>query len=68
MPLSVIGLVYLAIAYLFAFFPLGSPVTLSTMNWASVVYGGVATFAAIYYVVYAKHTYVTPVVRTKRDL
>jgi len=68
MPMNIIGLIYLAIAWLFAFFPLGTPVTLGTMNWAAAVYGGVAVVAVVYYVVYARHTYVAPATRLAKDL
>lgn len=66
--MNAIGLGYLMIAYLFAFFPLGTPVTVSTMNWACVAYGGVAIVATIYYFLYAKHQYVAPVSRLAKDL
>ena len=66
--MNVIGLAYLALGYLFAFFPLGTPVTLQTMNWASAVYGGVVVMSAFYYVVYARHTYVPPVVKVAKDM
>nr|POE65031.1 putative amino-acid permease c15c4.04c [Quercus suber] len=49
LPLNIIGLAYLTIIFVFTFFPLGIPVVASNMNWASAAYGGVAIFAALYY-------------------
>lgn len=66
--LNGIGLAYVVIAYIFAFFPLGTPVELKTMNWACVIYGGVFILSAIYYVLYARHIYVPPVSRLAKDL
>lgn len=64
---NLIGLAYLMIAFLFALFPIAIPVTLENMNWASAVYGGVAIVACIFYVFFAKHTYVAPVTRVAKD-
>lgn len=62
------ALAYVAVAYVFAFFPIGTPVTTETMNWASAVYGGIVIVAAFYYVVYARHIYIPPVSRLAKDL
>ncbi|KAM3420290.1 hypothetical protein BST61_g3575 [Cercospora zeina] len=60
---NVVGLVYLLLAFIFAFFPLSNHPTVQTMNWASAVYGGVAIVATLYYIFYARHIYVPPVSR-----
>ena len=65
---NIIGLVYVILAYIFAFFPLGNHPTLQTMNWASAVYGGVAIVAAVYYAVWARHKYVPPVAKLAKDM
>lgn len=65
---NTIGLAYLLIAFLFAFFPLGTPVKAETMNWAAAVYGGVALLSTIYYLLYARKTYMPPVSRLAKDL
>lgn len=65
---NLIGLAYLMIAFLFALFPIAVPVTLEKLNWASAVYGGVAIVACMYYVFFAKSTYVAPVTRVAKDL
>lgn len=65
---NITGLVYLALAYLFAFFPIGNHPTPQNTNWASAIYGGVVVVAAVYYVVYARHHYIPPVSRLAKDL
>lgn len=59
---------YIVVAYVFAFFPIGTPVTTETMNWASVVYGGIVAVAALHYFIYARHIYIPPVSRLAKDL
>lgn len=65
---NVIGLAYLIIAFIFAFFPLGTPATTETMNWAAAVYGGVGFLSITYYWLYARKTYIPPVSRLAKDL
>ncbi|CAK1363246.1 unnamed protein product [Cercospora beticola] len=65
---NVVGIVYILLAFVFAFFPLANHPTLETMNWASAVYGGVAIVATFYYIFYARHIYVPPVSRLAKDL
>ncbi|USW54167.1 Putative amino acid/polyamine transporter I [Septoria linicola] len=65
---NVVGLIYIILAYIFAFFPLYNNPTLQTMNWASAVYGGIAIVATFYYIFYARHIYVPPVSRLAKDL
>lgn len=67
LPINLFALAYLLIAFLFALFPIAIPVTLETMNWASAIYGGVAILACIFYMFYAKHTYIAPVARVVKD-
>jgi amino acid transporter len=59
---------YVVVAYVFAFFPIGTPVTTKTMNWASIVYGGIIVVAAVHYLIYARHIYIPPVSRLAKDL
>lgn len=68
MAFNLCALAYVAVAYVFAFFPIGTPVTTETMNWASAVYGGIVIVAVFYYVVYARHIYIPPVSRLAKDL
>lgn len=65
---NVVALAYLAIAYVFAFFPIGTPVDAATMNWACAAYGFVAIVAVGWYFVYARRVYVPPVSRLAKDL
>jgi len=65
---NIIGLAYLILAFVMAFFPLGQPVTAETMNWACAVYGGVGLLSIVWYFVHARHTYVAPVSRLAKDL
>lgn len=65
---NAIGLAFVAVSFVFSFFPIGVPVTAGNMNWASGVYGGVGLLATFYYIVYARHRYVPPVSRLAKDL
>ena len=59
--LNVYSLAFLCIVFVFAFFP-GTPTpTLSQMNWAVLIYGGIMGFAVIYYMVWARKVYDGPV-------
>ena len=62
------ALVILLPLWFFAFWPLAIPVTVTTMNWSSVMFCGVIVFALIWYVVRARHEYTGPVVHVKRNL
>jgi choline transport protein len=68
MAFNMCALAYVFIAYVFAFFPIGTPVTTETMNWASVVYGGIVIVAVLHYALYARHIYIPPVSRLAKDL
>jgi choline transport protein len=68
MAFNLIAWAYVVVAYVFAFFPIGTPVTTETMNWASAVYGGIVVVAAVHYVIYARHIYIPPVSRLAKDL
>lgn len=63
-----VGLLYISIAFIFAFFPLSTPTDAVGMNWASAVYGGVGIIATIWYIVRAHKTYIPPVSRLAKDL
>lgn len=59
--LNAYALAFLAIVFVFAFFP-GSPSpTPASMNWAILMYGGTMLFAGVYYVIWARHVYDGPV-------
>lgn len=55
------AMLFLILAFIFAFFP-GNPLpTPAQMNWTILIYGGVLVFALLHYVVKARHVYVGPV-------
>jgi choline transport protein len=59
--------VFLLPVALFAFWPLTTPVTASTMNWASVVFVEVMVVALIHYFIWGKNNYEGPVMKVKRS-
>lgn len=65
---NLIALIFMAVTYIFSFFPLAVPITLETMNWSCLIYGAVIIFALVYYVIQGRHVYKGPVVLIKRDL
>lgn len=64
---NIVALAFMAVTYIFTFFPLAVPVTLETMNWSCLIYGGVIIIAFVYYAAYGRHIYSGPVVLIKRD-
>jgi choline transport protein len=58
---------FLLVFWVFVFFPVATPVTLSTMNWNVVMFGGTMIFAMIYYLLVGKSTYTAPVELVKRS-
>lgn len=65
---NILGLAYLIVGFIFAFFPIGLPVNVVDMNWASTVYGGVAILSVVYYVLFARKSYIPPVAKLAKDL
>lgn len=65
---NIVGLAYVVIAFIFAFFPVSNDPNLMEMNWACAVYGGVGVVSVVYYFLYARHIYVPPVSRLAKDL
>lgn len=59
---NVIAVLFLLLVYVFAFFPLATPVELTTMNWSSLIYGSVVIFSICYYFIFGRHAYEGPVV------
>ena len=50
LPCNIIAACFLVISTFFSFFPPALPVTLVTMNWSCVVFGGVVIIGLVYYV------------------
>jgi amino acid transporter len=67
MPINIASLCFLAPLFVFAFFPLATPVVPSTMNWGIVMFGGIILLATVYYLIWGRKQYVPPVALVKRD-
>jgi amino acid transporter len=62
------AVLFLLVVWVFVFFPLGTPVTLQTMNWNVLMFGSTMLFAVVYYILIGKNTYTAPVELVKRNL
>lgn len=51
----------------FAFWPVKYNPTVAELNWAPVMFVGILAMAGIYYLAYARHVYVGPVVLVRRE-
>jgi choline transport protein len=60
-------MLFVTTLWVFTFWPLYNHLTLSEMNWSSVIFSGVIAVAAIYYAIWGRHTYRGPVTLVKRD-
>ena len=67
MAINIASLCFLCPLFVFAFFPLATPVVPSTMNWSSLIFGSVILFATAYYVIYGRKHYIPPVFIVKRE-
>ncbi|OQO10202.1 hypothetical protein B0A48_04559 [Cryoendolithus antarcticus] len=65
--INIISLLFVLPVWFFAFWPVGYQPTPEGLNWAPVMFVGVLSLAAIYYVVKARHVYNGPVTIVKRD-
>jgi amino acid transporter len=61
LPVNLLSLAFLALVFVFAFFPQVPDPTAPAMNWAIVVYAGVLGIAGVYYVVRGRYRYDGPV-------
>ena len=68
LPCNIIAVLFLLLVYVFAFFPLASPVTVETMNWSILLYGAVVIFSLVYFYAYGRHAYQGPVVLVNKDI
>jgi choline transport protein len=59
---NLFSLFFLAISIIFSFFPPGIPVTLVSMNWSILVFGGAVVLGLIFYVVRGHKNYNGPIV------
>ena len=57
---NIIALFWLTITWVFTFFPIGIPVTVSTMNWASTLWGGCMIIGLSWYFIRQRKVFVGP--------
>ena len=62
MPINIFAMMYSAYLVVFIAFPTEVPVTISTLNWAPVMFGGVIVLALVYYLLHAQRVYDGPVI------
>ncbi|KAK5135455.1 hypothetical protein LTR08_005243 [Meristemomyces frigidus] len=60
-PINIAAIAFLALAFVFLFFPSVPSPDPASMNWAIVIYGAVISFAWGYYLVRGRHEYDGPV-------
>lgn len=68
MAINIAAMAFLIPIFIFAFFPLQTPVQKETMNWSIVMYSGMIIFATVYYWVKGRHNFIPPVALVKREL
>lgn len=59
--MNAFAIAFLALAFVFLFFPMAPNPTSATMNWGILIYGVAVLFAAGYYFVKGRHEYQGPV-------
>ncbi len=60
--INIFSLCFLAISIVFSFFPPGIPITLVSMNWSILVFGGTVVLGVLFYVVRGHKNYSGPIV------
>ena len=65
--INVAALLFLIPLIFFLTWPLTTPVTAETMNWSSVMLGGVLIIAFTYYIIWGRKEYTGPVMYVKRE-
>lgn len=60
--INIFSICFLTISIVFSFFPPGIPVTLVSMNWSVVVFGGTVFLGWIFYIVHGSKNYNGPIV------
>lgn len=63
---NLFSLVWLIITWIFSFFPIAIPVTPSTMNWSSVLWGFVMIFGILWYFARQRHHFTGPTIISGR--
>ena len=67
MAVNIGALAFLIPMFVFAFFPVATPVQPDTMNWGCVMFGGIIILAGGYYVVWGHKVYTPPVRLLQRE-
>ena len=67
MAINIASLCFLFPVFVFVFFPLTRHVAADTMNWSSVMFGGMILFSAAYYLAFGRKQYIPPVFIVKRE-
>ncbi|KAF2719686.1 amino acid transporter-like protein [Polychaeton citri CBS 116435] len=66
LPINIMALIFVTPILFFCVWPLTVPVTAQNMNWSIVMFSGVLSVAAVYYIFWARHAYTGPVALVKR--
>ncbi|KAI5255770.1 amino acid permease [Aureobasidium subglaciale] len=66
-PINAFAVLYMIQQAIISFFPMFAIVTVKTMNYGCVMFGGVAIISIMYYIVKGRHVYKGPVVDVRRD-
>ncbi|KAF7197882.1 putative amino-acid permease PB24D3.02c [Pseudocercospora fuligena] len=66
-PINIFALCFLLLMTTISFFPLFAQVTVTTMNWSIVMFGGVTILAVLYYFLHGRKVYTGPVVHIRRN-
>lgn len=61
LPINLLALCFLCLAFVLVFFPAEPNPTLAEMNWSVLIYGAVIVFALMYFALRKRHTYAGPV-------
>lgn len=59
---NLFSLCFLAVSIVFSFFPPGMPVTLVSMNWSALVFGGTVILGVVFYILWGQKFYNGPIV------
>jgi choline transport protein len=63
-PTNIFALLWTILVMVFSFFPAAIPITLSTMNWSCLLWGGTMIFGFAFYIFYQRGRYQGPIVET----
>lgn len=67
MAINIVALLFLLVFFVWSFFPVVHPVELSTMNWGALIFIAVMLLSTVYYLIWGKHAYITPLERLDRS-